>query len=41
MSPTQQPNPNFERARDPVLLAMVRDAFLPPLGDAFATAVAR
>jgi len=40
MSPTQH-NPNHHHARDPILLAMVRDAFLPPLGDAFAASVAR
>ncbi|UNK58062.1 DUF1631 domain-containing protein [Pseudoxanthomonas daejeonensis] len=40
MSPTQQ-DPTLHHARDPRLLAMVRDAFLPPLGDAFAASVAR
>ena len=40
MSPTQQ-DPNLHHARDPRLLAAVRNAFLPPLGDAFAAAVAR
>ena len=37
MSPTQQ-DPSHPTTRDPRLLAMVRDAFLPPLGDAFAAA---
>jgi hypothetical protein len=40
MSPTQQ-DPNLHHARDPRLLAAVRNAFLPPLGVAFAAAVAR
>lgn len=40
MSPTQQ-DPNSHHARDPRLLAAVRNAFLPPIGDAFAASVAR
>ncbi|WP_024869453.1 DUF1631 domain-containing protein [Pseudoxanthomonas suwonensis] len=40
MSPTQQ-DPLHHPARDARLLALVRDAFLPPLGDAFAASVAR
>ncbi|WP_428992279.1 DUF1631 domain-containing protein [Pseudoxanthomonas suwonensis] len=37
----QDPNIPHPHARDPRLLAMARDAFLPQLGDAFAVAVAR
>lgn len=40
MSPTQH-QPTSHHARNARLLAMVRDAFLPPLGDVFASAVAR
>ncbi len=40
MSPTHQ-DPHRHHARDPLLLAAVRNAFLPPLGVAFAEAVAR
>ncbi|WP_372018865.1 DUF1631 domain-containing protein [Pseudoxanthomonas sp. 10H] len=40
MSPTQQ-DPTQHHARDPRLLASVRNAFLPPLADAFAASVAR
>jgi len=40
MSPTQH-DPMLHHARDERLLALARDAVLPPLGDAFAAAVAR